>query len=81
MMSLETGARTMLEHALDRAAVKPSRVITVINSDHRIFLERPRRLDIAGRLIVQPRRCGAAPGIFFPLTVAAAARREAVHVS
>lgn len=77
-----TGGRTMLEHTLDRAVAvaEPRRVITVINPDHRIFLERPRRLDIPGRVVVQPRRCDTGPGVFFPLTIVAANDPEAVVV-
>ena len=66
-----SGGRTMLEHTLDRAqgAVAPSRIVTVINSDHRRFVEEPRRLDIPGRIIEQPRRCDTGPGVFLPLTL------------
>ncbi len=75
-----TGRRTMLEHTLDRAVAVagPSRVVTVINPDHRIFLQRPRRLNVPGCLIVQPRRCDTGPGVFLPLTVVAARDPEAV---
>ena len=66
-----TDRRTMLEHTLDRAAraAGPQRVVTVVNSDHHIYLQRPRRLNIPGRLIAQPRRCDTGPGVFLPLSV------------
>jgi mannose-1-phosphate guanylyltransferase len=65
-----SGERTMLEHTLDRAraVVAPSRIVTVINSDHRRYVEEPRRLDVPGRIIEQPRRCDTGPGVFLPLT-------------
>lgn len=64
-----SGRRTMLEHTLDRArrVVPASRIVTVINSDHRRFIEEPRRLDVPGRIIAQPRRCDTGPGVFLPL--------------
>lgn len=70
----------MLEHTLDRASgvVAPSRVVTVINSDHRRFIEEPRRLDIPGRIIEQPRRCDTGPGVFLPLAHVMAQDPEAL---
>jgi mannose-1-phosphate guanylyltransferase len=75
-----SGRRTMLEHTLERAqgAVAPSRIVTVINSDHRRFVEEPRRLDIPGRIIEQPRRCDTGPGVFLPLTLVMAQDPDAV---
>lgn len=75
-----SGRRTMLEHTLDRArsAVSPSRIVTVINSDHRRFLEGPRRLDVPGRIIEQPRRCDTGPGVLLPLTHVMAQDPEAL---
>lgn len=75
-----SGRRTMLEHTLDRASgvVAPSRVVTVINSDHRRFIEEPRRLDIPGRIIEQPRRCDTGPGVFLPLAHVMAQDPEAL---
>lgn len=74
-----TGRRTMLEHTLDRAetAVGPSRVVTVLNADHRRFLESPQRITLPGRLIVQPQRCDTGPGVFLPLTAVMAQDPEA----
>ncbi|MFI5361814.1 MAG: sugar phosphate nucleotidyltransferase [Elusimicrobiota bacterium] len=65
-----SGGRTMLEHTLDRArgAVSPARIVTVINTDHRRYVEEPRRLDVPGRIIEQPGRCDTGPGVFLPLT-------------
>ena len=60
----------MLEHTIDRAldVVEPWRIVTVVNDDHRRFLEEPRRLEIPGRIIEQPRRCDTGPGVYLPLT-------------
>jgi len=65
-----SGERTMLEHTLDRARglVEPSRILTIINTDHRRFVEKPRRLDIPGRIIEQPLRRDTGPGVYLPLT-------------
>jgi mannose-1-phosphate guanylyltransferase len=65
-----SGERTMLEHTLDRARglVEPSRIVTVINTDHRRFVEKPRLLDIPGRIIEQPARRDTGPGVYLPLT-------------
>lgn len=75
-----SGGRTMLEHTLDRArAVVPaSRIVTVINVDHRRFLEEPRPLDIPGRIVEQPRRCDTGPGVYLPLTHVMAQDPEAL---
>ena len=75
-----TGRRSMLEHTLDRAvaAVGADRVVTVANADHRPFMESPRRLELPGRLILQPRRCDTGPGVFLPLTAVMARDPEAV---
>ena len=65
-----SGGRTMLEHTLDRArsVVSSARILTVINTDHRRYVEQPRRLEVPGRIIEQPRRCDTGPGVFLPLT-------------
>ena len=65
-----SGHRTMLEHTVDRAlgVVEPERIVTVINGDHRRFLEEPGRLTLPGRVLEQPRRCDTGPGVYFPLT-------------
>ena len=75
-----SGRRTMLEHTLDRArsVVASSRIVTVINSDHRRFMEEPRPLDVPGRIIEQPRRCDTGPGVFLPLTHVIAQDSEAL---
>ena len=75
-----SGRRTMLEHTLDRAmsVVAPSRILTVINSDHRRYVEQPRRLEVPGRIIEQPRRCDTGPGVFLPLTQVMAQDPEAL---
>ena len=63
------GRRTMLEHTYQRALdlVEPQRIVTVISGDHRRYLEEPRRLDVPGRIIEQPRRCDTGPGVLLPL--------------
>lgn len=73
-----TGKKTMLEHTLARAeaACGCERVVTIVNSGHRQFL--PKRAELPGRLIVQPRRCDTAPGVFLPLTYILAEDPEAV---
>jgi len=65
-----SGRRTMLEHTLERAlgVVDASRIVTIINDDHRRFVEEPRRLSIPGLVLEQPRRCDTGPGVFLPLT-------------
>ncbi|MFI5349183.1 MAG: sugar phosphate nucleotidyltransferase [Elusimicrobiota bacterium] len=75
-----SGGRTMLEHTLDRAraVVAPSRIVTVINTDHRRYVEQPRRLEVPGRIIEQPRRCDTGPGVFLPLTQVMAEDPEAL---
>ncbi len=75
-----SGRRTMLEHTLDRArgVVPPSCTVTVINSDHRRFVEEPRRLDITGRIVEQPRRCDTGPGVYLPLAHVMAQEPEAL---
>jgi mannose-1-phosphate guanylyltransferase len=75
-----SGRRTMLEHTLDRArsVVAASRIVTVINSDHRRYVEQPRRLEIPGRIVEQPRRCDTGPGVFLPLTLVMAQDPEAL---
>jgi mannose-1-phosphate guanylyltransferase len=75
-----SGRRTMLEHTLERAqrTVSPSRIVTVINSDHRRYVEEPRRLEVPGLIIEQPRRCDTGPGVFLPLTHVMAQDPEAL---
>src|SRR5579859_3221308 len=75
-----SGRRTMLEHTLERArrVVPASRILTVINGDHRPFLEEPRPLDVPGRVIEQPRRCDTGPGVFLPLAHVMAQDPEAL---
>jgi mannose-1-phosphate guanylyltransferase len=60
----------MLEHTFNRAldVVAPDRVVTVINADHRRYLEEPRRIEAPGRVVEQPRRCDTGPGVYLPLT-------------
>ncbi len=75
-----TGRRTMLEHtwarALDQTAAE--RIVTVVARDHRGHLSEPRRLDVPGRLIEQPRRCDTGPGLFLPLACVMARNPDAL---
>jgi mannose-1-phosphate guanylyltransferase len=75
-----SGRRTMLEHTLDRATdvVDASRVVTVVNADHRRYMREPRPLVIPGRIVEQPRRCDTGPGVFLPLTAVMSADPEAL---
>jgi len=75
-----SGRRTMLEHTLDRArsVVASSRIVTVINSDHRRYMEEPRPLEVPGLVLEQPRRCDTGPGVFLPLTHVMARDPEAL---
>lgn len=59
------GTRSMLEHTIDRAVelVGPDRVLTVIGSGHRRFLETQR---IQGEVIEQPLPRGTGAGVFLP---------------
>ncbi len=59
------GKRSMLEHTLDRAVelVGPERVMTVIGSGHRRYLENQR---IQGLVIEQPVSRGTGAGVFLP---------------
>jgi mannose-1-phosphate guanylyltransferase len=61
------GERSMLEHTIDRAVelVGPERLITVIGSGHRRYLETQR---VQGLVIEQPISRGTGAGIFLPLT-------------
>jgi mannose-1-phosphate guanylyltransferase len=76
------GTRSMLQHTWDRAdeIVQPERKITVVGHTHQQGLEQAvtRRYD--GRLIVQPRNCDTAPGIFLPLSYVMARDSQAVVV-
>lgn len=65
------GTRSMLRHTLDRmvSVVRPDRVVTVIGSGHRGYLEESCGLEIPGRIVVeQPIARGTAAGIFVAAT-------------
>lgn len=74
------GGRTMLEHTYNRAldVVAPERVVTVINADHRRYLEEPRAISAPGRVVEQPRRCDTGAGVYLPLTHVMARDPEAL---
>jgi mannose-1-phosphate guanylyltransferase len=60
------GTRSLLQHTLDRALrlTPTDRTLVVIDQTHRQFVE-PRLPPV--HLILQPRNCETAPGIFLPL--------------
>lgn len=60
------GTRSMLQHTLDRAQalVDSDKIVTVIGSGHRNFLQRSLRGEVPGQLIEQPMDRGTAAGIF-----------------
>ncbi len=64
------GNRSMLQHTLDRAdrLVRPDHKVTVVGRNHREFLNKAVEGDTSGHVIVQPRNCGTAAGVFLPLT-------------
>ncbi len=64
-----TGTRSMLQHTVDRAdgLTDPERRVTVIAADHGDEATRQLR-NRGGRLVVQPKNCDTAPGVFLPLT-------------
>jgi mannose-1-phosphate guanylyltransferase len=74
------GRRTMLEHTCARAldAVAAERVVTVVNRDHRRFLNGHRRRRLPGTIVEQPERRDTGPGVFLPLTRVVAADPEAL---
>lgn len=64
-----TGARTMLEHTLDRAcSIAGSwRVVSIIAPEHKPFLTEPRLVRVPGCVIEQPEPRDTGPGVFLPL--------------
>ena len=77
-----TGARTMIEHTLDRAAAIAGswRVVTIISPDHVPYLHEPRLMRIPGSIIVQPEPRDTGPGVFLPLARVLAQDPDAVVV-
>jgi mannose-1-phosphate guanylyltransferase len=65
-----TGSRSMLEHTLARAdqVSGAARKVTVIGSSHLRFAGTQVDRSKAGTVVMQPRNCDTAPGIFLPLT-------------
>ena len=62
------GARSMLQHTLDRVRdlVPREKTLTVIGGNHRSFLEQALGAQAPGRVIEQPVSRGTAPGVFLP---------------
>jgi len=64
------GSRSMLQHTLDRAdrLGNPHQKITVVAENHRPHAKETFDAQQAGKVIVQPKNCNTAAGIFLPLT-------------
>ena len=64
------GKRSMLQHTLDRAdrLDRAEHKITVIGQNHLEFAGEILQENQAGRVLVQPKNCGTAAGVFLPLT-------------
>ena len=64
-----TGSRSMLQHTVDRAdqLSNAAHRITVIDARHREIACRQLR-SRGGRIVIQPKNCDTAPGVFLPLT-------------
>ncbi|GKS56949.1 hypothetical protein YTPLAS18_04760 [Nitrospira sp.] len=75
-----TGTRSMLQHTIDRAdrLASPEHRITVVDTTHCDAAEQLR--SRSGRVVVQPRNCDTAPGIYLPLTYVRAADPSATVV-
>ncbi len=64
------GTRSMLQHTLDRAdrLSHPHQKVTVIGRTHRHLAWEHFEQPMAGQVILQPKNCNTAAGIFLPLT-------------
>ena len=64
------GNRSMLQHTLDRAdrVGLPHHKVTVIAEHHRDYAHEIFEENRQGHLMIQPKNCGTAAGIFLPLT-------------
>ncbi len=64
------GNRSMLQHTLDRAdrVGMPHHKVTVIAEHHLPYVRETFDEQHQGQVILQPRNCGTAAGIFLPLT-------------
>lgn len=64
------GSRSMLQHTLDRAdrVGMPHHKVTVIAEHHLPYVGETLDLKHQGHVVIQPRNCGTAAGIFLPLT-------------
>ncbi len=64
------GTRSLLQHTVDRAdtITSPTRRIIVAARHHQPYLREQMRGREGGRVILQPKNRGTAPGIFLPLT-------------
>ena len=77
-----TGKRSMLQHTWDRAdqLTSPQHKVTVVGREHcqEVWAQLENRR--AGRVVVQPRNCDTAAGIFLSLTYVRAQNPEATVV-
>ena len=64
------GKRSMLRHTLDRAdrLGRPDHKVTVVAENHMPYARETFNKQQAGEVILQPKNCDTAAGIFFPLT-------------
>lgn len=64
------GKRSMLRHTLDRAdrIGMPHQKVTVLAENHLPYARETFNKQKAGKIILQPKNCDTAAGIFFPLT-------------
>lgn len=64
------GRRSMLQHTLDRAdrLSPPHQKVTVVAREHRLEAWAQLNPSSSGTVLLQPRNCETAPGIFLPLT-------------
>ena len=77
-----TGQRSMLQHTWDRAdqLTLPQHKVTVVGREHRGEVWSQFGDRRAGQVVVQPRNCDTAAGLFLPLTYIRAKNPEATVV-
>jgi mannose-1-phosphate guanylyltransferase len=77
-----TGTRSLFQHTVDRADAisSPERRVVVAAPDHRGYLREQLRGRGEGRIILQPRNRGTAPGVFLGLTYVLAREPNATVV-
>ena len=77
-----TGKRSMLQHTWDRAdqLTLPQQKVTVVGQEHRREVWSQFNNRRVGKVVVQPRNCDTAAGVFLPLTYIRAQNPEATVV-